>query len=267
VEGRLRLYFRYVAISAKSQMEYRASFVMLSFGQFLVTCIEFAAIWFLFQRFGGISGWTLPEVGLFYGIINTAFAFADAASRGFDVFGPMIRSGDFDRLLLRPRSTVLQVAGTELTLRRIGRLAQGIIVLAWSCSQLGVMWTPGKVALLLGAIAGGICLFVGIIVFQATAAFWTTETLEMFNTLSYGGVQTGQYPLSIYARWLQKFFTYVVPLGAVSYFPGMAILGRVDPLGSPAALQYIAPLLGPVFLFLSTQAWRLGVRHYQSTGS
>lgn len=69
-------------------------------------------------------------------------------------------------------------------------------------------WTPGKVALLLGAIAGGICLFVGILVFQATVAFWTTETLEMFNTLSYGGVQTGQYPLSIYARWLQKFFTF-----------------------------------------------------------
>src|SRR5512146_226884 len=66
-------------------MEYRASFIMLTFGQFLVTCIEFASIWFLFQRFGGISGWTLPEVGLFYGIINTAFAFADAASRGFDV--------------------------------------------------------------------------------------------------------------------------------------------------------------------------------------
>ncbi len=128
-------------------------------------------------------------------------------------------------------------------------------------------WTPGRVALLLGAIAGGICLFVGILVFQATAAFWTTETLEMFNTLSYGGVQTGQYPLSIYGRWLQKFFTYVIPLGAVSYFPGIAILGRADPLGSPAALPYIAPLLGPAFLLLSTQAWKLGVRHYQSTGS
>ena len=267
MEGRLRLYFRYVAISAKSQMEYRASFLMLSFGQFLVTCIEFASIWLLFQRFGGISGWTLPEVALFYGMINTAFAFADAAARGFDLFGPMIRSGDFDRLLLRPRSTVLQVAGTELTLRRVGRLAQGLIVLTWACTSPDIAWTAGKAALLLGAIVGGICLFVGIIVLQATAAFWTTETLEMFNTLSYGGVQTGQYPLSIYARWLQRFFTFVVPLAAISYFPGIAILGKADPLGSPIFLRYLAPLLGPVFLALSTQAWKLGVRHYQSTGS
>ena len=267
MHGRMRLYLRYVGISARSQMEYRASFVMLSLGQFLVTVIEFASILLLFQRFGGISGWTLPEVGLFYGMINTAFAFADAASRGFDVFGPMIRSGDFDRLLLRPRSTVLQVAGTELTLRRVGRLAQGITVLAWSCSSLSIHWSPGKVALLLGAIAGGICLFIGIIVLQATAAFWTTDTLEMFNTLSYGGVQTAQYPLSIYARWLQRFFTFVVPLAAISYFPGIAILGRGDPLGSPLFLRYLAPILGPVFLLLATQAWKLGVRHYQSTGS
>jgi ABC-2 type transport system permease protein len=248
-------------------MAYPGSFIMLSIGQFLVTFIEFATIWLLFQRFGSIAGWTLPEVALFYGMVNTAFSFADAASRGFDVMGPMIRTGDFDRLLLRPRSTVLQVAGTELTLRRIGRLAQGIVVLTWSCAHLAVAWTPAKIALLAGAIAGGICLFIGILVIQATAAFWTTETLEMFNSLSYGGVQTSQYPLSIYARWLQKFFTFVVPLAAISYFPGIAILDHADPLGSPLFLRYLAPVLGPVFLFLATRLWRFGVRHYQSTGS
>jgi ABC-2 type transport system permease protein len=265
--GNLRLYARYIAISARSQMEYRGSFAMLSLGQFLVTLVEFASIGLLFQRFGGISGWSLPEVGFFYGMINTAFAFADAASRGFDIFGPMIRSGDFDRLMLRPRSTVLQVAGTELTLRRIGRLLQGSMVLAWSCARLNLRWTVGKVALLVGAIGGGICLFIGVLVLQATAAFWTTETLEVFNSLSYGGVQTAQYPISIYQRWLQRFFTYAVPLAAISYFPGIAILGHSDPLGSPLLLRYLTPVLGPVFLFVTTRLWRLGVRHYQSTGS
>ncbi len=248
-------------------MAYPGSFAMLSLGQLLVTFIEFASIWLLFQRFGSIAGWTLPEVGLFYGMINTAFAFADAASRGFDVFGPMIRTGEFDRLLLRPRSTVLQVAGTELTLRRVGRLAQGLVVLTWSCSKVAVAWTPGKVALLCAATIGGICLFIGILVLQATAAFWTTETLEVFNSVSYGGVQTAQYPLSIYGRWLQRFFTFVVPLAAISYFPGIAILGRGDPLGSSGVLRYVAPVLGPVFLFIASRLWRVGVRHYQSTGS
>lgn len=263
----LALYGRYLGISVRSQMQYRASFVMLAIGHFLVTGIEFATILVLFDRFGGLRGWTLPEVGLFYGMVNVAFAASDAAARGFDLFGVMVRSGDFDRVLLRPRSAALQVAGQELTLRRVGRLAQGLIVLAWSAAHLGVAWTAGAVLLLAAAIASAALLFAGIVVLQATAAFWTVETLEMFNCLTYGGVQTTQYPIAIYRTWFRKFFTYVVPLAAVTYFPGLAIIGKADPLGTGRLFQSLAPLAGPAFLALSMLVWRIGVRHYQSTGS
>ncbi len=263
----LALYGRYLGISIRSQMQYRASFVMLALGHFLVTAIEFATIWILFDRFGGLRGWSLPEVGLFYGMVNAAFALSDAAARGFDLFGVMVKNGDFDRVLLRPRGAALQVAGQELTLRRVGRLAQGLIVLAWSAARLGVAWTPGRVLLVAATIVSAACLFFGILVLQATAAFWTVETLEMFNCLTYGGVQTTQYPIAIYRTWFRKLFTYVVPLAAVSYFPGLAVLGKVDPLGTGRLFQSLAPLAGPAFLGLSLLVWRLGVRHYQSTGS
>jgi ABC-2 type transport system permease protein len=263
----LGLYGRYLGISIRSQMQYRASFLMLSLGHFLVTGIEFATIWILFDRFGSLRGWTLPEVGLFYGIVNTAFALSDAASRGFDLFSGMVKNGDFDRVLLRPRSTALQVAGQELTLRRVGRLAQGLIVLAWSAARLGVAWTAGRILLVAATIFSGAFLFFGILVLQATAAFWTVETLEMFNCLTYGGVQTAQYPIAIYRTWFRKLFTFVVPLAAVSYFPGLAVLGKADPLGSSRLFQCLAPLCGPAFLALSLLVWRIGVQHYQSTGS
>ncbi len=194
VKGGLGLYGRYLGISIRSQMQYRASFLMLSLGHFLVTGIEFATIWILFERFGTLRGWTLPEVGLFYGIINTAFALSDAAARGFDLFGGMVKNGDFDRVLLRPRGAALQVAGQELTLRRVGRLTQGLIVLGWSASRLGLAWSAGKALLVVASIASASCLFFGIVVLQATAAFWTVETLEIFNCLTYGGVQTTAVP-------------------------------------------------------------------------
>jgi ABC-2 type transport system permease protein len=267
VVGGLRLYGRYLGISVRGQMQYRSSFVMLSIGHFLVTGIEFATIWILFDRFGSLEGWTIAEVGLFYGMINTAFALSDAASRGFDLFGGMVKHGDFDRVLLRPRSAALQVAGQELTLRRVGRLAQGLLVLSWSAARLGVAWTAGRMLLVAATIASAACLFFGIIVLQATAAFWTVETLEMFNCLTYGGVQTTQYPIAIYRTWFRKFFTYVVPLAAVSYFPGLAVLGKADPLGTGRLFQCLSPLAGPAFLGLSLLVWRIGVRHYQSTGS
>jgi ABC-2 type transport system permease protein len=265
--GGLGLYGRYLGISVRSQMQYRASFLMLGLGHFLVTGIEFATVWVLFDRFGSLRGWTLAEVGLFYGMIHTAFALSDAASRGFDLFGVMVKNGDFDRVLLRPRSSALQVAGQELTMRRVGRFAQGLLVLGWSAARLGVALTPGRILLVVATIVSAACLFFGILVLQATAAFWTVETLEMFNCFTYGGVQTAQYPIAIYRNWFRKFFTFVVPLAAVSYFPGLAVLGKADPLGTSRLFQCLAPLAGPAFLCLSLLVWRIGVRHYQSTGS
>ena len=263
----LGLYFHYIGISFRGQMQYRASFVMLSAGQFLNSGLEFFGILVMFDRFRSLQGWSLPEVALFYGIVNVAFAIADATSRGFDAFGGMVKSGEFDRLLLRPRSTPLQLAGEELTLRRVGRLLQGMVVLLWATSVLEIAWSPAKIVLIIASILGGTCLFYGIIVFQATLAFWTTETLEIMNTLTYGGVETAQYPLAIYHTWFRRFFTLVVPLACINYFPALAILDRPDPLGTPVIFQWTSPAAGILFLVVALQVWKLGVRHYTSTGS
>lgn len=263
----LRLYGRYLGISLRAQMQYRASFIMMTVGHLLTTGAEFAAVWALFARFGQIKGWTLPEAALFYGMINIAFALAEGWARGFDLFAGIVRSGAFDRLLLRPISTLVQIAGSELQLMRLGRLLQGLVVLLWSSMTLEIAWTLPKVALLIVAVLGGACLFAGLFVVQATICFWTVESIEIMNTVTYGGVEAAQFPVTIYRQGFRKFFTYGVPLAAVTYFPATAILGRQDPLGSSRLFQYLSPVIGVAFLLLATQVWRIGVRHYRSTGS
>ena len=263
----LYLYSRYIGISIRSQMQYRASFIMLTLGTFAVTFVEFVGILVLFERFNTLQGWRLPEVAFLYGLVNVAFTVSDSATRGFDHFGTMVKSGDFDRLLLRPRSTALQLAGQELTLRRVGRLAQALFVLLWAGAALDLDWTLARAVLALGTIAGGAALFAGLIVLQATLAFWTTETLEIMNAVTYGGVEATQYPLVVYRPWFRLFFTYAVPLAAISYYPAIAIMGRPDPLGSSLLFQYLSPIIGVAFLALSLQVWKIGVRNYTSTGS
>jgi ABC-2 type transport system permease protein len=263
----LRLYGRYASLSLRAQMTYRVSFLLQAAGQFLATGIEFLGILALFGRFGQIRGWTLAEVAFFYGLISITWALADALSRGLDQFGATVKHGEFDRLLLRPRSTILQLFGQELTLRRIGRFAQGAAVLLFAMSSLEIAWSVPRAALLVLTVLCGVCLFVGLMVLQATSAFWTTESLEVWNAFTYGGVSMSQYPIEIYRPWLRRFFTVVIPLACVTYLPAVAILGRPDPLGTPMALRWLAPLAGPLFLLIALQLWKLGVRHYRSTGS
>lgn len=264
----LQLYIRYVAISLRAQMQYRGSFLLTSAGAFLATGVDFVAIWALFARFRQLAGWHFGEIALFYAVIGVSFALADALTRGFDVFGEQfVKTGDFDRLLVRPRSTVLQLLGYELRATRVGRLAQAVVVWAIATRLTGISWTSSVWGTLLLAVAGGVALFSGILIMQATLAFWTVESLEIANTLTYGGVEAAEYPLDVYARWFRNFLTFVVPLGCVSYFPVAAVLGRADRTGVSPALLQLTPLLGFLFLGVALLVWRVGVRHYTSTGS
>lgn len=136
----LRLYLRLVGISIRAQMEYRASFFLQTVAQILITCMEFVAVWAVLGRFGNIRGWILPEICFFYGTANAAFAIGEAFSRGFDQFATFVRGGDFDRVLLRPCPTVVQLLGHELTLRRVGRLAQALTAISF-----GFAWLPQNV--------------------------------------------------------------------------------------------------------------------------
>jgi ABC-2 type transport system permease protein len=264
----VRLYARYVGISLRSQMQYPAAFVLTSLGAFVATGIDFVAAWALFARFGQIKGWRLGEIALFYGVIGVSFALADGLTRGFDIFGEhFVKTGDFDRLLVRPRSTVLQLLGWEVRATRVGRLAQGAIVWAIGAYLTGLGWSWSAWATLTFAVLGGTALFSGILILQATLAFWTVESLEIANTLTYGGVEAAQYPLDVYARWFRHFLTFIVPLGCVSYFPVAAVLGHADRTGVSDLVARLAPAFGFLFLAASLGVWRVGVRHYTSTGS
>lgn len=267
--GGIALYWRLVTASIQAQMQYKASFFLSSFGQFATTIIEVSGIWALFTRFGSLEHWGMAEVCFFYGLVNMSFAIADALSTGFDIFGTAyVKTGHFDRLLLRPRSVFVQLIGHELALRRVGRFAQGLVVFAWSVHALEFSFDAHSLAMIAWTIVGAACFFLGLFVFQAALSFWTVESLEIMNTLTYGGVECAQYPMAIYADWFRKFFTYVIPLACIAYFPVIAILGIEDPLGSSRLFQTFAPVTGIAFLLVGIGVFQyVGVRHYTSTGS
>jgi len=264
----LSLLGRYMSASLRAQMQYPAGTILLAVGSFVATILDMVAIWVLFARFGAVDGWRFGDVAMFFGLISISFAIADFLSRGFDVLGTeFIKTGNFDRILLRPRTATLQLMGHNFRFSRAGRLAQGLVVTVIATQSLGFHWTVSAIALALWTIAGGVALFVGLMVIQGTLSFWTTESLEVMNLLTYGGVQAAQFPLGLYEKWFRNFLIFVVPIGCVAYFPVLAILGKPDPLGTPSWLLPFTPLAGFAFLALSFLAWRAGVAKYTSTGS
>jgi ABC-2 type transport system permease protein len=251
-------------MNLKGALQYRFSAWLIALGQFFVAFFGFISIWLLFERFGGIAGWTFAEVGLCFGITNIAFSVSECFARGFDSFSGLVIRGDFDRFLLRPRSTLIQVLGAKIEFTRIGKLIQGCIVLALVIPRSGILWIPQKILTLAGMIAGGAAVFTGVFILGATVCFFTLEGLEVINIFTDGGREFASYPLPVYGKWIRRFFTFLIPYGCMNYLPLMYLTGRAErfPL-----LYMLSPFLGFLFILPCVLAWRLGVRRYASTGS
>lgn len=260
----MSLYFKYIQILFKSQMQYRTSFWLLTFGQFFIPFSVFAGLYFLFERFGEIKGWQFFEVALCFGVIHMAFSISECFARGFDSFSSLIVHGDFDRLLLRPRSTVIQVLGSQFEFTRFGRLIQSIIVLTWALANLSIDWSLLKVLTLCLMVVSGVLIFTGIYILAATMCFWTIQGLEVTHIFTDGGREIAQYPLNIYHKQVAKFFTYVIPFGTVNYLPLMYLLDKSE---GNDFLYMLAPIIGSFFIVPCLFFWYFGVKHYRSTGS
>lgn len=222
----MRLYGKYLAMLLKTQLVYKASFAMTVVGQFLVSFTAFLGVYFLYDRFHEVEGYSFAEVLLCFAVTLTAFSLAECFARGFDVFPRLIRTGALDRILLRPRSVVFQVLTSNMDFSRLGRLAQAFFMLAYALPASGVVWTGARIAGLLLMLLGGTVTFSALFVLYAGFSFFTIEGIEFMNILTDGAREFGKYPFSVYGEGVLKLLTYVVPLALFQYYPLLYILGR-----------------------------------------
>ena len=260
----MKLYNKYISLLLKSHLQYKASFIMTAITHFFAPFTLLAGIYLLFERFGNIQGWTLYEVLMCFAVVGACFAISTCFARGFDVFDNMIRTASFDRILVRPRGTVLQVLGSNFDLKRIGHFIQNMIVLIVAIILADISWDLPRVIMLFNMIIGGSIIFSGVYMLQAAAAFWTIEALEVANIFTHGIKEHASYPLNIFPRWITIIFTFIIPFGTINYLPLQYLLGKIDGNGW---LYAFVPLLGAMFIFPCIIAWKIGVRKYSSAGS
>jgi ABC-2 type transport system permease protein len=256
---------RIARLWVRASMAYPASFWMLAVGSFVMTGLDFAAILVIFGRVDSLGGFTLHQVAFLYAGTGVGIAFGDFAVGRVERLGSMIRLGRLDTMMTKPVPLLVQVLADEFALRRLARIAQAGLVFAWAASF--VDWSPSRVAVAASMVVCGSLIFSGLFVSLATVQFWTVDSAEMANAFTYGGNSLTQYPLSIYPSELVKVLTFAVPIAFVNWYPSLYVLGVPDPFGLPSWLQYAAPVAAVLVLAATAVVWRLGVRHYRSTGS
>ncbi len=263
----MRYVINAMRMNLRSAAQYRKSFLMQCLSQLVMTAGDLWAVLLLLERFGHMGHWEAGEILFFFGVMHITFSFTEIINRGLCTFSSMmIRNGGFDTVLLRPRSPLKQVILSRADPRRVGSILVGLTAVAVASAALGTQWTLWKVLLVLWSMAGTVCLLMGLFLIEAIVCIFSVQSIEMVNVLTYGGRSACQYPIDLYPGPIRLLFTYVVPIALCLQVPVSLVLGR-PMFEAPTAAVWLFPLTGAAFAALIALLWRIGVRHYRSTGS
>lgn len=258
----LKLYVHFLIIHVKSMMNHKVSFFLTVLGQFLISFNVFLGVYFMMMRFHQVNGFSYQQVLLCFSITLMAFTLAETFFRGFDTFDTMLGNGTFDRILLRPRNSIFLVLSQKIELTRVGRLIQAAVMLVYAIPRSQINWSFGRILLVITMILGGSAVFAGIYLVYASICFFTLEGLEFMNVFTDGAREYGKYPVGVYGKTVLLICTYIVPFALFQYYPFLYLTGMRNDIW----LCFL-PISAFLFLIPSFCLWKLGRRHYQSTGS
>ena len=258
----MSLYFKFMKVHLKSELQYKMSFILSFISQFFVFFGYYFTIICLFDKFSNIKGFTMYEVLLTFGIIQFGYSFCETFFRGVDQFDDLIVNGTFDRLLLRPQNILLQVFANEVSFVKASRLIQSIIVLVIAIINIDVIWTIEKIITLIFMLISGIAVFLSIFILAASYCFLTVKGLEVRNVFTDGGKHMAQYPIGIFKKGFVFFFTFIIPFGFVNYYPLLYLLDKTN-----NKLLIISPLITILYLIPSVIIFYKGIKRYSSVGS
>ncbi len=265
----LRMYLRMLAFQLRSQMQFRASFWMDLLSTGFGNLVYILSVALIIQRFGSIAGWNFGEIAFLTGMMEMSFGVMDMIFSGFDYdyFATVVREGKFDQVMLRPVGLTWQVLGSRFLVRRVGRILEGLAIFIVALTQANVHWTLAKMLYLPVVLVSQVLVMGALFIIGSTITFWTLQSIEAVNIFTYGGTELMSYPMQIYPFWIQRFFTVVIPLIFLNFYPSLYFLEKPDPLHFPPFAPFMAPFVAVPFFGLALWFWRVGVNHYQSAGT
>ncbi len=266
--GEIRVVLQSLKMSIHTRMQYRVDSLVATLAVFIRESANIIAIYLALLKFDRINDWNVNEMLFLYSILFLTYAFVVSLFADLRQFSDTIREGRFDRLLVRPRSLLLQLILNNADLiASAGHGTLGILLFVLSAGRVGIHWDFVTILYYIGAIIGGILIQGGMFIFFSSLCFYFVETGSIRDIFYWNMRKFAGYPISIYHKLIQGILIYVVPFAFVNYFPAQYLLRKEDMANYPAIYIYIAPFVGIIVYAAAYLFWRISVKRYYSTGN
>jgi ABC-2 type transport system permease protein len=226
---------------------------LIRFGFFLVFIV------FLLGGVKNLVGYSLNQTIFFFLTFNLIDIVSQFLFREVYRFRPLIVSGSFDLVLVKPVSALFRslMGGADiLDLITIPPLVVAIFVVARSLGP-----TPLNVLYYVLLLANGMLIATAFYIAVLALGIVTLEidhTIMIYRDLS----NLARFPIDIYKEPLKGILTYLIPIGIMVSLPAKAMMGFVSLKGFLLSL-----LLGITLIFLAVRFWHFALTKYSSASS
>ncbi|NTU79123.1 MAG: ABC transporter permease [Chloroflexales bacterium] len=258
----IRLYWAFLLNRLKILMEYRLNFLIGASSTLVLEATSLLALWVVVRQVPDLNGWTLDEILLIYGLLVLAKSISHMFADNLWTLGwAYIRSGQFDRFLVRPIDPLFHLLADRFCHDGIGNFVIGSALVAKAWAGLAIPVTALNLTYLGLAVLSGGAIFIALNLITAVSAFWITNSipviLVVFNTSEFA-----KYPLAIYPRAIGILMTWLIPYGFASFYPASYLMGR-----DVGAVAWLGPPVAVALGFVAYRFWQFGLRHYVGSGS
>ena len=256
------LYWYFLIQRFKILMEYRVNFIIGASSTFFLQGSSILAIWVVMSQIPSLNGWSFDQVLLIYGLVTLSKSINHMFADNLWTIGRQyIRTGGFDRFLVRPIDPLFHLLADRFCHDGIGNFIVGAVLVAKSTYSLGIVWTPLNLIYLVVSVLSGGMIFIALNLITCVSSFWIMDSVPI-TRLVFDNHLFAQYPLTIYPKAISIWLTWLIPYGFTSFYPANYLLGK-----DIGALAFLGPVIAAILMFLAYRFWLFGLRHYTGTGS
>ena len=258
-----KLFGLFVRIGLMRQMAYRPHFFMMIAGKIIRIGLLFFFFQAIFFRVDRIGNWTFDQVLLLFATFHIVdFIMSITFQRNLSFHLPrLIQTGELDSRMILPTNLLFFTSFEDIDLMDFFSFLPSLGFLGYVFYRIGFNFSWYQATAYVALLINALLLLFAIVLLISTISFWTTQSYgiaRIFDNL----LKIGRYPLDIFEGFFKIVFVYFLPLILVAQIPAQALLQTLS-------LKFIFFAFGitSIFLILSLNFWKVGLRNYWSASS
>ncbi len=263
----LGIFGHYFRQFVKTRLAYRVDFLFDTLAVSFSLVVQLAVLGVLFSKVDSLKGWSYHQVLFIYGFSLVPLGLFNLTSINLYGFSDKyIIQGKFDRVLLRPVSTLGQVLCESFNISGLNEILIGTVVMVYSATKMNLIWEPVDflAVIVLGPSAS--LVYSGVFLGITAVSFWFEDRMGLAPPV-YNMIRFARYPITIFGAPVRFFLTFILPFAWVAFYPATWFLENPEGSSEFSKLAFLTPVVGFVVFGGAVLIWRAGVRNYSSTGS